>query len=95
MSGWPLQFFFKKLFIYWLLWIFIAMCGLCLVAVSRGFSWLWRGRRLLIVVASLVEQGLYSPGSILVVLGLSCSRACRILLDQGLNQCLLRWQADS
>ena len=27
--------------------------------------------------------------------GLSCSAACGILPDQGLNLCLLRWQADS
>ena len=27
--------------------------------------------------------------------GPSCSLACGIVLDQGLNLCLLRWQADS
>ena len=27
--------------------------------------------------------------------GLSCTAACRIFLDQGLNPCLLHWQADS
>ena len=27
--------------------------------------------------------------------GLSCSKACGIFLDQGLNPCLLHWQADS
>ena len=27
--------------------------------------------------------------------GLSCSTACGIFLDQGLNLCLLHWQADS
>ena len=30
-----------------------------------------------------------------VVHKLSCSVACRILLDQGLNLCLLHWQMDS
>ena len=34
--------FFKKCFIYfiyfWLRWVFIAACGLSLVAVSRGYS---------------------------------------------------------
>ena len=35
-------------------------------------------------------------GSVVVVLGLSCPEACGILIpDQGLNPCLLRWQADS
>ena len=43
------------LFIYfWLCWVFVAVRGLSLVAVSGGYSSLW----LLIVVASLVEHGL-------------------------------------
>ena len=33
-------------------------------------------------------------GSTAVVHRLSCSTACGIFLDQGLNLCLLRWQAD-
>ena len=54
-------YFFKNkfyLFIYfWLRWIFIAVCGFSLVAVSGGYSSLQRG--LLITVASLVaEHGL-------------------------------------
>ena len=36
-----------------------------------------------------------STGSVVVVYGLSCSAACEIFLDQGLNSCLLHWQADS
>ena len=32
---------------------------------------------------------------VLVVHELSCSLACGIFLDQGLNLCLLHWQADS
>ena len=65
--------------------------------------------QLLIVVASLVVEhelygrrasvvvvsGLQSTGSIVVVLGLSCSAACGIFLDQGLNLHLLHWQANS
>ena len=31
------------------------------------------------------------PGSIVVAPGLSCSEACGIFQDQGLNHCLLRW----
>ena len=34
-------------------------------------------------------------GSGIVVHGLSCSTACVILPDQGLNLCFLHWQADS
>ena len=39
--------------------------------------------------------GLSSPGSIVVVQGLSCSEAHRISPDQGSNPYLLHWQADS
>ena len=34
-------------------------------------------------------------GSVVVVHGLSCSAACGIFLDQGMNLCPLHWQADS
>ena len=34
-------------------------------------------------------------GSVVVVHRLSCSTACGIFLDQGLNLCLLFWQVDS
>ena len=34
--------FLKKLFIYlWLRWVFVALCGLSLVAASGGYSSLW------------------------------------------------------
>ena len=50
---------------------------------------------LLILVASLVmASGLQSTG-LEIVHGLSCSKVCGILLDQGLNPCLLHWQANS
>jgi len=39
--------------------------------------------------------GLQSTGSIVVMHGLSCSVACVIFPDQGLNPCLLHWQVDS
>ena len=39
MKGLMLQrFFFYILFIYWLLWVFVAVHGLSLVAVSGGYS---------------------------------------------------------
>ena len=48
---------------------------------SRGFqlSWLLGTRAVSVVVAH----------------GLSCSKACGIFPDQGLNPCLLHWQVDS
>ena len=49
---------FKKfyyLFIFWLLWVFIATRGLSLVEASRGYS-LAAVHQLLIVVASLVAE---------------------------------------
>ena len=38
---------------------------------------------------------LQSMGSIVLAHGLSCFVACGIFSDQGLNPCLLHWQADS
>ena len=38
---------------------------------------------------------LQSPGTIVVVRGLGCPKACGILLDWGPNLCPLHWQADS
>ena len=43
----------------------------------------------------VVIPRLYRTGSVVVVRGLSCSVACGIFLDQGLNLCLLHWQAVS
>ena len=90
------------------MYVFLAVLGFPLVAESWGSS-LAVVRRLLTVVASpVVEhecQGwwasvvsaprLSSIGSIVVVHWLSCSMAYGILLDQGLNLCLLHWLADS
>ena len=64
------------------------MCGLSLVAMSRGDS-LVGVLGLLTVVASLVvEHGLWGHR-------LSCSVAYGILADQGSNLCPLHWQEDS
>ena len=44
----------------------------------------------------VVAPRLRSTGSAVVVHGLSCSMACEIFPDQGLNPpCLLHWKADS
>ena len=43
----------------------------------------------------VVAPGLSSTSSIVVVQEFSCSATCGIFLGQGLNWCLLHWQADS
>ena len=69
------------------------MRRLSLVAVSEGFSCC--GARALGTWASVVvARGLCGAGSVVVAHGLSCSAACGIFPDQGLNPCLLHWQAD-
>ena len=82
--------------------------GFSLVAASRDYS-VAVIHGLLIVVASLVGEnglqggpasvaaapGLLSTDSTAVAHQLSCPTACGILPDQGSNQCLLHWQADS
>ena len=42
-------------FFFWLHWVFIALCGLSLVAECRGYS-VVAARRLLTVVASLIAE---------------------------------------
>ena len=81
--------------------------GFSLIVASRGHS-LAVVHRLLIAVAPVVEHrlwdtqasvaavpGLRSTGSVAVVHGFSCCKAYGIFPDQGLNLCLLHWQADS
>ena len=94
------RFFKIYLFIYFrLCWVFIAVCQLSLVAASRGYSSLQRlGFSLMWLLLWSTGSGvckasscrLQSTGSVVVVHGLS-----GIFLDQGLNPCLLHWQADS
>ena len=42
-----------------------------------------------------MAPGLQSAGIVVVMHGLSRSMACGIFPDQGLNPCLLHWEADS
>ena len=99
---------FMHLFILFLAVLCLRLCGgFSLVAASRGYS-LVALLRLLTAVASLVLEhglqsvqasavtthGLWSTGSVVVVLGLSCSLAYWIFPHQGSNPCLLHWQAD-
>ena len=61
----------------------------CTGSRARGLQQLW--------LAGLVGVacGLQSAGSVVVAHGLSCSAACGIFPDQGLNPCPLHWQVDS
>ena len=71
----------------------LALLGLhCYV---QAFSSCGEWGLLFAVTSRVVENGLWSPGSVVVALGLSCSAACRIFPDQGANLCHLLWQADS
>ena len=54
-----------------------------------------QAQQLLHVGSVVVARGLQSAGLVVVVHGLSCSTACGIFLDQGLNPCPLHYQADS
>ena len=69
----------------------LGLCSSC-ARVSRcsGFSCSWAlGSR------ACGLQTLRCEGSVVVVHRLSCSVACGIFPDQGLNSYLLHWQADS
>ena len=100
----PFQFrylLFFKLFIYLFIYLFLAVLGLCFRARAfsscgkRGHSssqcvGLSLSRPLL-----LRSTGSRRAGSVVVAHRPSCSAACRIFPDQGLNPCALHWQADS
>ena len=89
------------LFIYFYLFIFLAVLGLrfCARAFSSCREWghssswcagLSPSRPLL-----LRSTGSRRAGSVVVAHGPSCSAACGIFPDQGSNPCPLHWQADS
>ena len=61
------------------------------IASSRAL----RLQQLQQVGSVVVVPGLWGTGYIVAAHWLSCSPACRILLDQGLNPCLLHWQVES
>ena len=71
----------------------LSSCGAWAPHCS-GFS-CCRARALGHMSSEAVAPGLLSAGPGAVVHGFSCSVACEILRDQGLNLCLLHWQADS
>ena len=79
---------------------FLKFIYLCLFLAALG-SWLLLEDRSLVVasrgcsgVAVLWLLLLWSTGSVVIAHGLSCSAACRIFPDQGLNLYLLHWQED-
>ena len=85
--------FFKFIYL-WLRWVFVAARRLSLVAVSGGYSSLrctgFSLRWLLVSEHGLQSrrlQQLWHAGSVVVAHGLSCSAACGIFPDQGLNPC--------
>ena len=61
------------------------MLRLSQVAASKGLFFIVI-LRLLIAVASLARAQALGEASVIVVLGLSCSAACGLFPDQGLNQ---------
>ena len=78
--------------LFWLCWVFVALHRLSPVAVGGGAYSLFAVGRLLIAVASLVEehrlhihelQKLQVLGSVVVAHGLSCPKACGIFPNQG------------
>ena len=89
-------FFLKYLFIYlWLCWVFVSVRGLSLVVASGGhsssrYAGLSISRPLL-----LQSTGSRRASSVIVAHRPSCSAACGIFPDQGLNPCPLHWQVDS
>ena len=99
-----LKFFF---FFFWLNWMSVVLCGLSLVAVSGGHSTATEARipratgpRCLgfsscSTGSVVMARGPQGTGSVVVTYRLSCSSACGIFLDQGLNPCTQHWQVDS
>ena len=71
------------------------MRGLSLVAASGDHSPLWCAGLSLLRPLLLRSTGSRRAGSVIVAHGPSCSAACGIFPDQGLNPCPLHWQADS
>ena len=67
-----------------------------IIAASEGYSLVAVCRLLLAAGSPVVEHRLEgSWASVILAHGVSCSQACGIFLDQGLNSCPLHWQVDS
>ena len=95
-AGQGFFFFLIYLFIYfWLCWVFVSVRGLSLVVASGGHSSSRCAGLSLLRPLLLRSTGSWRAGSVVVAHGPSCSVACGIFPDQGLNPCALHWQADS
>ena len=89
-------YYFIYLFIYlWLCWVFVSVQGLSPVVASGGHSSSQCAGLSLSRPLLLQSTGSRRAGSVIVAHGSSCSAACGIFPDQGLNPCPLHWQADS
>ena len=90
------------IFIYlWLLWVFTAATWAFFGCDKHGLlsgcsAWIspCDGMGSRAGVSVVMAHGLWREGSVFVVDGLSCPEVCGIFPDQGLNLCLLHWQAD-
>ena len=90
------SFFFFLIYIYfWLCWVFVSVWGLSLVVASGDHSSSWCAGLSLSRPILLRSTSSRHAGSAVVAHGPSCSAACGIFPDQGLNLCPLHWQADS
>ena len=82
--------FVHYLFIYlWPRWVFVAARRLFLVVASGATL------RCGVWASHCGAWALGARASVVVAHGFSCSVACGIFPDQGLNPCPLHWQADS
>ena len=88
-------FFFNKFIYFWLCWVFVSVQGLSPVAASGGHSSSRCAGLSLLRPLPLRSTGSRRAGSVVVAHGPSCSAACRIFPDRGMNPCPLHWQADS
>ena len=76
-------------------WVFVSVRGLFRLAVCGGHSSSWCAGLSLSRPLLLRSTSSRRAGSAVVAHGPSCSAACGIFPDQGLNPCPLHWQADS
>ena len=88
-------FLFKKLFMFWLGWVFIAVLRLSLVAASVGCSLVGVGGLLVEWLLLLQSTDSRHAGFSSRARGLSCPMTRGIFLGQGWNLYPLHWPADS
>ena len=87
--------FYLFIYLFMVCWVFVSVRGLSLVVASGGHSSLRCAGLSLSRPLLLRSTGSRRAGSVIVAHRPSCSTACGIFPDQGLNPCPLHWQADS